>query len=202
VRRARDRNDSDGHVEPEDGLPVPALDNSAADERAERDAEAGDAAPDADGQRAESVLHRSDQQGQRERHDRGGAEALKRAADDEHPRLVAEGGEDRGNREDDDADDEDGATAEAVAESRRHEDEAGEAEREGVDEPLQLLDRRAEVEADRGQRVGHHQVVEGGHEHGQGGGDDRQPDGHPTGERGGGRGLERCCHEESLEVIE
>ena len=37
------------HVEPEDGLPADALDDGTADDRPERDTEAGDAAPDADG---------------------------------------------------------------------------------------------------------------------------------------------------------
>ena len=48
----RDRDDADRHVDPEDGLPVPALDDGAADQRADRDAEPGDAAPDADRERA------------------------------------------------------------------------------------------------------------------------------------------------------
>ena len=45
----------DRHVDPEDRLPVLALNDSAADERAERDPESADTTPDADGERPQAA---------------------------------------------------------------------------------------------------------------------------------------------------
>ena len=87
----RDGDDAERDVEPEDRLPVPALDDGAADQRAERDAEAGDAAPDADGGGPQALADAAGEQGERERHERRGADALHGAGGDEHPRLGREG---------------------------------------------------------------------------------------------------------------
>ena len=47
-QRQREQDEADRHVQPEDPLPGDALDDGAADERAERDGEAADPAPDAE----------------------------------------------------------------------------------------------------------------------------------------------------------
>ncbi len=62
-------------------------DDGASDERAERDAEAGNAAPDADGERAEPRGDRAGEQGERERHERRAADALHGAGGDELGRV-------------------------------------------------------------------------------------------------------------------
>jgi hypothetical protein len=79
--------DADRHVQPEDPVPVEALDDRAADDRADRDAEAADAAPDADRGRAHPIGDRLGQQGQRQRCDGGAAEALDGPGRGELPRL-------------------------------------------------------------------------------------------------------------------
>ena len=78
------------------------------------------------------------------------------------------GGGGRGG-EDAEADDEHAAAAVAVAERGAGEQEDGERERVRVDGPLERLERRAEILADAGQRVGDDEVVEADHEDRQGG---------------------------------
>jgi len=185
----RNGDDADGHVDPEDALPVPALDHGAADQRTGRDAEAGDAAPDADGERTTLRLDRAGEQRERERHDARAAESLDGAGDDELRRVGGERGECRGEREDRDADDEDRSTAEAVTERDGEEDEAGEDQRVCVDEPLQLLDGGAEVLVEHGERVRHHEVVEGGHEHRNAGGEQNERERDAPRRGGGSRHL-------------
>ena len=63
---------------------------------------------------------------------------------------------------------------EAVAERGARQEEDGEGERVGVDDPLELLDRRAEVDADHRQRGRDDEVVEHDHEEG-----DRRDDERP-----------------------
>ena len=67
--REGDRDDRDGDVDPEDRLPVPALHDRAADEGADRDAEAGDAAPEADRERSPLGRHAAGDERERQRHD-------------------------------------------------------------------------------------------------------------------------------------
>ena len=54
---------------------------------------AGDASPDADGERPTPLAHRSDERGERQGHGRGGPDPLHRTRDDEHPRFDAHCGE-------------------------------------------------------------------------------------------------------------
>jgi hypothetical protein len=102
------------------------------------------------------------------------ADALHGARQDQLARVGAERRRDGGQGEDGDAGDEDGAPPEPVADRDGHQDEAGEHQRVGVDEPLQLFDGGAEVGVDHRQRVGHDQVVEGRHEHRDAGGEHRE----------------------------
>ena len=146
----------------------------------ECDAEAGDTAPDADRQRAPVRRHRAGDERERERHDRGGAEALEGACADDHPRFGAERREHARGREDGDAGEEDGAAAEPVPERCRGEDERREGEGEGVQEPLQLLDPGAEVGGHDREGVGDDEVVERRHEHRQGRREEDEPDGGPA----------------------
>ena len=160
----RGEDEADGHVEPEDPLPADALDDGAADERAERDAEAAHAGPDAEREAALLGGGVGAQQRERERGDDRGADALERAGGDQRAGRGREGGGGRGGGEDPQADHEDAAAAEAVAERRAGEEEDGERERVRVDRPLQRLDRSTEVLADARERVRDDEVVEGDHE--------------------------------------
>ena len=115
-----------------------ALDDRAADERPERDGEAGDRAPGAEREAAALGRDgvREDRQGQRG--DDRGAEALEGPGDDEQ---VAGRGErrERGRAgEQGDADDEHPLAAEAVAEGGAGQQEDGEGQGVGVDRPLEL----------------------------------------------------------------
>ena len=80
----------------------------------------------------------------------------------------------RGGREDPDPDQEHAPAAEAVAERRAGEQEDGERERVGVDGPLEVLERGAEIAADARQRRRDDEVVERDHEDRDGG--DREGD--------------------------
>jgi hypothetical protein len=153
-------------VEPEDPVPRDAFDDGAADQRPERHAEARDPRPRADRQPALLGGEGVGQQRQRQRRHHGGADALEGARGDQRAGRRREGGGGRSEREDREADEEHAAAAEAVAERGPGEQQDRVGERVGVDRPLERLDRRAEVLADRGQRVGDDQVVEDDHEEG------------------------------------
>ena len=175
-QRERDRDDGDRHVQPEDRGPVPAVDDRTADDRAECDAEAGDAAPDADRGGPQPVRHRADEQRERQRHGHRGAGALHGTGGDQERLVPGERAGGGGEREDGDAEDEDAAAAEPVAETDREEHQGGERERVRVGDPLQPLDVRTEVGMDGGERGGDDEVVERGHEHGHAGREDGEPE--------------------------
>jgi hypothetical protein len=77
--RQRDQHEADRDVEPEDPLPGDPLAHGAADERAERDAEAAHAGPDIERHPAFLAGHGLGEQRQRQRQDDGGPETLQRA---------------------------------------------------------------------------------------------------------------------------
>ena len=137
-----------GDVEPEDPLPGDSLHDGAADERAERDAQSGDAAPDPQGGAAalggEGLAHES----QRERGNDRRSDSLQRPGRDQCVDRRCQGR--RGAREGEDAhtDQEHPLAAEPVAEGGAGQQQHGEGERVGVDRPLQRLDRAAEIRAD------------------------------------------------------
>ncbi len=168
-QRQHDGGDADGHVDPEDRLPGEPFGDRAAHERPDGDGEAADAAPRAqrDGASLRRDGSREDRQG--ERQDDGAAEALDGPGDDERVRCRAERGGGRAGREDGEADDEHPAPPEAVAERGAGQEQDGEREGVGVDDPLELLERRTKVEADDRQRGRHDEVVEADHEQGDGG---------------------------------
>src|SRR5438046_1244407 len=64
-QRERDQDQPEGDVEPEDPLPGDALNDRAADQRAERDGEAADAAPGAEREAAALCRHRRRENRQR-----------------------------------------------------------------------------------------------------------------------------------------
>ena len=82
--RRRPRSRDQRHVDEEDRSPPEVVEQQAADDRAERDAEARGRGPDADRHRALArVGEDADQQRQRRRHDERGAGAHHRAREDE-----------------------------------------------------------------------------------------------------------------------
>ena len=109
--------------------------------------------------------YRAREQGQRQRHHRGRADSLHRAGADEHPRLGGQRAGGRREREQGDAEQEDPAPAEPVTDRGGGEQQRREGQRVGVDEPLQVGQRGAELGLDHRQRGGHDQVVQRDHEH-------------------------------------
>ena len=80
------------------------------------------------------------------------------------PALVARPQSERGDREDDEADDEDPPAAEQVGELAAREHQDAEGERVAVDDPFELRDADVQVALDRRQRDVHDRVVEHDHE--------------------------------------
>ncbi len=101
---------------------------------------------------------------QRERRDDRAAEALEGAGGDERLDRGRQGSQRGREREDPQADHEHPPPAEAVAEGSAGQEEDRERQRVRVDRPLELLDRRAEVGADHGQRRRDDEVVERDHD--------------------------------------
>ena len=96
--------------------------------------------------------------------DERGAETLQTAADDEDLRARREPVQERGDREDHDADEEDPLAADEVAGAPAEQQEAAEDERVRVDDPLQVGVRHVEVVLDRRQRDVHDRRVQDDHE--------------------------------------
>ena len=165
-------------VEPEDPLPGQPVDDQPAEQRPDGDAEAAHAGPHAQGEPAALGRVGGRQQRQRQRGDDRAPGALQRAGQDERARRRGQGRGGRGEREEGEAGQEDAAAPEAVAERGGRDEQHREGQRVGVDRPLQVLDGRAEVLPDRGQRDRDDEVVQRGHE--QRGGDDEE------GAQGGG----------------
>ena len=167
--------EADGDVDPEDPVPVEPLHEHASEQRSERDAEAGDRRPEAE--RGGAALGREGgrEQRQRERHEQSGAESLHGARDHELRQVRRQGAGRGGRCEHQEAGDQHAPAAVAVAECGSREDEDGEDEDVCVDDPLQAIERDAQVALHRRQRRDHDQVVEGDHEErgaGQGDGPD------------------------------
>jgi hypothetical protein len=130
-------------------MPADAVDDGPADDRAERDPEARDAAPETDCRSALLGRERLADQGQRERHYDRAADALQRPRPDQHARARRQcRGRGRG-AEQEDADREHAPATEAVPERSTGQQEAGEGEVVGVDGPLQALEAGVQVSPQR-----------------------------------------------------
>ena len=106
----------------------------------------------------------SERMRQRQRHHERAAEALYRAGGDERVHRRCERSSRRGDGEERDPQREHAAPAEAVAERCARQEEHREGQGVGVHRPLELLDRRAEVDPDHRERRRHDEVVEDDHE--------------------------------------
>ena len=133
-----ERGDDEREVDEEDRVPARVLDQEAARDRADGDAEAGDAGPHADRLGAFTGGKDGGDDRQRRGHDERAADAHEGAGGDQHLRRGRERGETRAEAEDGQADGEAAFAAEAVAEGAGGEEQAGEDEHVRVDDPLQL----------------------------------------------------------------
>ena len=146
-------------------MPARVLDQPAAGDRADGDAEPGDGrpAPIAFGRSSGGEDGGDDRQ--RRRHDERAADAHQRARGDQHLGARRPGADrpSRGRRSARPKR-ERALAAEAVAERARGEQQTGEDQHVGVDDPLQLGARRAEVALEGGQGDVEDGVVEPDHE--------------------------------------
>ncbi len=145
-------------------MPVQALGDRAADQRATGDGQPGHAAPDADHGAAPLGREGRGQQGQAEGHDDGGADALDGAAGDQRPDVRGQRAGGRGHREHGQAQQVHAAPPDQVAERGGGDDAGPEGQHVGVDRPLQGPDVPAQVAVDGGQRGHHDQGVQCHHE--------------------------------------
>ena len=173
-----DRVQPDRHVDVEDRLPADRLDQHAADHRADRDGAADRGAPDADRGAAVAAAVGRREQGQRRGEHHRPADALQPAREVEHERRGREPAQRGGGREHREADEEHAAAADPVGDRAGREQERRERQRVGVDHPLEVLERGAEVALDVRQRDVHDSDVDQEHERRDADGDEGPPLGH------------------------
>ena len=177
VARVRDEaygghgdDEAEGRAEPEHGLPGPDLEQQPGGEQAEHRARAGHADPGAD--RLAALLLREgagdDRQGGG--HDQGGADAHQPAQPDQRRGRGGQRRQAGAGGEDGQAGHQDRLAAVAVTECPGGQQQPGEHQGVGVDDPLELAHRRVGGGGHVGQR--HVQGGDGGHHQGQGQQDD------------------------------
>ena len=157
--------DPDRHVDEEDPLPAQQLGQHAAEQHPGRAAHGAHRAPVAERAVALVALVEGggdDRQGGRRHH--GAAEPLDRARGGQHALARRQAAGQRGGREEQQPGHEHAPAAEQVGGAAAEEQEAGEGQRVGVDHPLQVDGREAEVVADRRQRDVDDRDVEDDHE--------------------------------------
>ena len=173
---AIERADHDRHVHDEHRAPPEVVEQEAAGDRPERDRDAGDAGPDADRDRTLArVREHVGEDGERRGHDQRGADPHHRAGRDELTHVVRHRRRRRREAEDDEADGERALAAVAVTEGPEGEEQAGEHEGVGVDDPLEVADAGTELAHHRGQRDVDDRVVDDDHEHAHAQHRQRQP---------------------------
>ena len=162
------RDDHDGHVDVEDRAPGEVPQQQAAGHRPDRDGQAGHARPDADGGGALARVGEHVRE-QRERGgvDQRGRDAHGRAAGDQLAGGAGQRGGDRREREQRQPGLQDPAPAEPVAEVPADDQQAGEDERVGVHDPLQVLGRGGQRAAHRRQGDVDDRVVDHDEQHAQ-----------------------------------
>ena len=160
-RPSRDRQHAQRHVDDEDRAPPEVVEQVAADDRAERDAEPGGRGPDADGRPPLAlVLEHADQQRQRRGHDQRGARAHHRARRDQRPDAARVRRRRRGGAEHEQPGEQHAPASVAVAERPGEQQQPGERERVRVDHPLELAEVRVELAHQRRQRDVDDRVVD------------------------------------------
>ena len=129
--------EAEQRVDEKDRLPGQVIDDPAAQQRADGGGDGGEARPGADGAAAFALGEGSADQGQRTGNEQRRADALQRPRGDQLRCIARETAAQRGQAEQGDAGDEDAAPAQPVTGGAAHQQEGREAERVGVDHPLQ-----------------------------------------------------------------
>jgi len=177
-----DRRHADRDVEVEDRLPAEAVGEGAADQRPDRhrDPDRGTVDPHRGAALAAGRELLGDQR-QRDREHHRAADALQAAGEVEEGRVGRQRAEQRGDREDREAEGEDAPAAEPVGERAGGQQEHRERQDVGVDDPLEVGEARVERRTQVGQRHVHDGQVEHEHE----GRERHDPERPPAGARGG-----------------
>jgi hypothetical protein len=172
----RDRAEQpDRHVDEQDPAPAQRLGQHAAQQCARRAADRPHRAPQAERPVALQPLGEAGgEDRQRRRSDDRPAEPLRRARGDQRELVLGQTARERGEREQDEAAGEHLAPAEQIGGAAAEQQEAGERERVGVDDPGERRGREAEVVRDRRQRDVHDRHVEDDHELREAADDERQ----------------------------
>ena len=144
-----DHGHRDRQVEQEDQPPRDGVDQVAAQQRADRDGDAAETRPRADGRAAVVAMERGLDDREASRREQRAPDPLQRAGGDQRLDARRERAQQRGDGEPDDADHEDAAPAEAVAERAAQQQQSREGQGVGVDRPLQAAEAGVEVVADR-----------------------------------------------------
>jgi hypothetical protein len=164
-RGKREREDTDGQVDPEDGPPTEGLGKCATEDGTEREGEAGDCSPDADSPGAGfGVMEGIGNDGERHGVEHGGAEPLHCAEGDECLDGGRGAAEDRTGGEQDEAGLKDPATPNAVRDGAGEHEEAGDDQGIGVEDPLELREAGTEVALNGRQRDVHDGDIHADHE--------------------------------------
>ena len=138
--------DDEGWIDPEDRVPGRVLQEESAHDRSDGYGGAGDRGPDADRLRPRAGLGEDlHEDRERRRHDEGSADTHDRATDNEAIRRRREACSKRSRTEDAESDDERAPAAEAVSETAREQERAGEEHRVGIHHPLKLRRSRTKL---------------------------------------------------------
>ena len=158
--------DADRHVDEEDPVPVDRFRQHAAGEQADRAAGRRDERVHADrlGLRPRLGEHRDDHAEDDGRRHRA-ADALDEARADEHLLALRAAAQQRRDREQRQAGQEDGAPADQVAQPTGKQQQPAERDQVRVDDPGEARAREPEVVLDRGKRDVHDGDVENDHQH-------------------------------------
>jgi hypothetical protein len=165
VQRRDRAQQPDRHVDDQDPAPAQRLGEHAAEQRAGCAADRSHRAPEPERAVALVTLGEAGREDRerRRRHDRP-AEPLRRAGGHERQLALREPAGQRGEREQREPAGEHLAPPEQIGGATAEQQEAGERERVGVDDPGQAGGREAEVGGDRRQRDVHDRHVEHDHE--------------------------------------
>src|SRR5581483_11126578 len=156
---------ADRQVDEEDPGPAQVRGEHSAEQDADRAAASRSSAPDAEGDVAlASLAEGRDDDRQRRRREQRAAEPLQPAGDDQRSLGPREPREQRAEREDDHADDEETTPTEQVREPAAEQQRAAEQDRVRGDHPLQARLREVEVALDRRQGDVDNRHVEDDHE--------------------------------------
>ncbi len=164
---------ADGQVEPEDGLPSPALDEDAAEHRSERRGGGAERPEQARCEPLPSDRERVEQKHQRGGHDGRRADSLHDAERDELVDGLGPRAAERGDGEQCEAEDEEALVAVAVGEPAHREEQHGEREVVAVHHPRDRDDRGLEAADDQRHGDAHDRGIgQGEDDPGEQGGDD------------------------------